>query len=245
MDVTEQNFNSAVIERSHDVPVVVDFWATWCSPCRQLTPVLEQAIADRAPKIELAKIDTDANQSLAQRYGIQGIPAVKAFKNGEVVAEFVGAQPPAVVAQFLDSLSPSEAELLAARGDETSLRQALELEPGRADAAVPLARILIARGETADAREVLKAVPGSFAADGLLARIELQDSSEAPDLSDAFTELDTGHSAAGLDRLLTVLPEAGQFKDPIRRVIVGELDLLGSSSDLARDTRRRLASALY
>jgi thioredoxin len=105
MDVTTESFERDVIERSHQLPVVVDFWAAWCGPCRTLGPVLEREAEARAGEFELAKADVDANQQLAIRYGIQGIPAVKAFRNGQVVAKFVGAQPPAAVAQFLDELT--------------------------------------------------------------------------------------------------------------------------------------------
>ena len=142
MDVTDSTFESAVLERSRTVPVVVDFWAEWCGPCRQLGPVLERGVAAREGKVELAKIDVDANPRVARTFAIQSIPAVKAFRDGRVVAEFVGAQPPASVNSFLDSLLPSEADGLVAQGDEESLRRAVELEPSRADAAVPLARIL-------------------------------------------------------------------------------------------------------
>jgi putative thioredoxin len=140
MDVTEANFQSAVIERSRELPVVVDFWADWCGPCRQLTPALERAVAALGGKVELVKVDVDANQRLASAYRVQGIPAVKAFRDGEVAAEFVGAQPPAAVERFLTSLVPSEADTLVELGDEESLRRAAELEPRRADAVVPLAR---------------------------------------------------------------------------------------------------------
>jgi putative thioredoxin len=247
MDVTESTFQSAVLDRSHTLPVVVDFWAAWCGPCRQLGPVIERAVAARAGKIELVKVDTDANPRLARAFQIQGIPAVKAFRDGKVVAEFVGAQPPANVERFLDSLLPSEADALVAQGDEDSLRRALELEPTRADAAVPLARILKQRGQTDEALEILSRVPGSFAADGLAARIALERAQEPqiPNLPEALAALDQGNHERALDLLIEALPSADGARDDIRRVVVGILDELGVEHPVAREGRRRLAAALY
>jgi putative thioredoxin len=245
MDVTDSTFESAVLDRSRTVPVVVDFWAEWCGPCRQLGPVLERGVAAREGKVELAKIDVDANPRVARTFAIQSIPAVKAFRDGRVVAEFVGAQPPASVNSFLDSLLPSEADGLVAQGDEESLRRAVELEPSRADAVVPLARILVGRGDADGALALLKGVPGSFAADGLAARIALERRDPALDLGDAFAALDAGDHEHALDLLIGALPSADGAKDDIRRVVVGILDELGVESQLARDSRRRLASALY
>jgi len=120
MDVTTETFEREVIERSHELPVVVDFWAAWCGPCRALGPVLEQETDARAGEVALAKVDVDANQELALRYGVQGIPAVKAFRNGEIVGEFVGARPAPAVAAFLDELTgPSPAERVLAELRET------------------------------------------------------------------------------------------------------------------------------
>src|SRR5579863_7841934 len=244
MDVTEETFATDVLERSKQVPVVVDFWAEWCGPCRQLGPVLERAVADRAGKVELAKVDTDGNPNLARAFGIQGIPAVKAFKDGAMVAEFTGAQPREAVERFLDSLVPSEADALVAQADEAALRRALELEPGRGDAAVPLARMLLARGESDAAAAILGNVSGSFAVDGMLARIELERAG-TPDLRQAFAALDEGATEQALDLLIDGIADADGARDEIRRVVVGVLDELGAESDLARAARRRLASALY
>lgn len=152
MDVSTETFERQVIERSQELPVVVDFWAAWCGPCRTLGPVLEREAGQRPGEFELAKVDVDANQELAARYGVQGIPAVKAFRNGQVVAEFVGAQPPAQVAAFLDELTgPTAAERLVAEltatGELPEVVEAVERNDHERAFDLLLEAILAADGE--------------------------------------------------------------------------------------------------
>ena len=136
MDVTDQTFQAEVIERSQREPVVVDFWAEWCGPCKMLGPVLEQATSDKG--VTLAKIDVDANQEVARTYGISGIPAVKAFRNGQVVAEFVGALPAVRVNEFLDDLTkPSLGETI----DDAEVADALNANDHERALQTLLARI--------------------------------------------------------------------------------------------------------
>jgi putative thioredoxin len=246
-DVDEADFQQRVLERSRELPVVVDFWAEWCGPCKQLTPVLERAATARAGKVELAKVDVDRNRGIQTAFRIQGIPAVKAFRDGRVAAEFTGALPPAQVESFFDSLVPSEADELARTGEEADLRRALELDPGHADARRALGRLLLARGDTEEAERLLQGAAGDFVAEGLLARVELARGGDLPGpLTEAFDAWDRGDPAAALEALQSAFAAEtdSDRRDLIRRVMVAIFTELGPDDPLAREHRRRLSSAL-
>ena len=247
IDVSESTFAADVLERSRSVPVVVDFWAAWCGPCRSLGPLLERAAERREGEVVLAKLDVDANPRLQMQYEVRGIPAVKAFRDGKVVAEFVGAQPSNVVERFFDSLVPSPAERLVAKGDEESLRKALELDPGNAAARVGLARRLISRAKLDEALDMLRPVEHDRVAAALIAEVELlRDGGLSEPLRSALLRLVDGDPAGALPVLIDSLKEtAGEVRDRLRRVVVGVFAELGEEHPQTAKYRPQLAAALY
>jgi len=189
VDVSEQDFEQSVVQRSHEVPVVIDFWAPWCGPCRALGPTLEKLAEEQQGKFILAKINIDENPMLAQAFQIQSIPAVKAVRNGALAGEFLGAQPEPNVRRFIEQLMPSEAESLAveaqrleeagkAQGAESLYRAALAKEANQPLALLGLACVLVQRGEENDAQTLLTRIPNTVpehpAAQQLLAQLRLK-----------------------------------------------------------------------
>lgn len=272
IDVSEQDFGQRVLEASREAPVVVDFWAGWCRPCLVLGPVLEKLAEEHDGRFVLAKVDVDANQGLAARYGIQGIPAVKAFRDGEVITEFVGAQPEDVVRLWLREVLPSEAEPLvvdARRAEdegeleraEAGYRRALEVDPDHEEATVGLTRSLLARGEAEEAARLAARLPANPEARALAARAGLverlpqdgeldelrgrADTDPEAALAVAAAEAAGGEAAEALERLLEVIGTGGEARERARDLMVRVFETLGDEHPLVREYRPRLARALF
>jgi len=203
-DVGSADFQQAVIEASRRVPVLVDFWAPWCAPCKALGPVLEKLAAELDGGFILAKVNSDDNQELAARYGVRGIPNVKAFVNGELVDEFTGALPEAQLREFITRLLPSPAEPLRqaaaaalAHGDtggaRTLLQQALSTDPGNDDASLDLIELELGADGLAAAKELLAVV-----ADGARDRARVEALQARLHLAEAAQGLDAGALARSL-----------------------------------------------
>lgn len=229
-DVTDATFERDVLQRSSEVPVVVDLWAAWCGPCLTLGPILEKVIAETGGAVELAKVDVDANPMVSSQFGVQSIPAVFAVKDGQVVDQFIGAVPESQVRQFVEGLAPPrrEVDLLADKGDEESLRAALELEADHPAAVLALALLLAERGDGAEALALLARVPET--ADvrrvAALARV----GSDAP-----------GDPAAELDSLLDRVKDDAAA----RQRFVDLLEVLGPTDPRTAQYRKALTTRLF
>jgi putative thioredoxin len=233
MDVTDQTFQEAVLTRSMTVPVIVDLWAPWCGPCKTLGPMLERAVAATEGAVELAKVNVDENPRVAQSFAVQSIPAVFAISGGQVVDQFIGALPENQVTAFVQGLAPapSEADLLAEKGDEASLRQALELEPDHAGATEGLARVLIDRGDAAGALAALQRLPETETGRALAAEARLLEAG-----------VDLG---GGVEAKLDELLERVRDDDAARQEFVDLLETMGADNPRTNDYRRALSARLF
>jgi putative thioredoxin len=232
-DVTDATFQTAVLDRSAAVPVVVDLWAEWCGPCRTLGPILERVVAETGGAVELAKVDVDHNPGISGAFAVQSIPAVYAISGGKVVDSFIGALPEPAVREFVARLVPSESEadILVAKGDEASLRQALELQHDHPGAVIALAELLATRGEGEQALELLTRIPESAESRRVAALARLGD--EVPG------------NGADVEARLDGLLERVKDDEEARREFVDLLEMLGADDPRTPQYRRALASRLY
>jgi len=235
VDVTDQSFQTEVIDRSTQVTVVVDLWAEWCGPCKTLGPIIERVI-DGTEGVELAKVDVDANPAVARAFQVQSIPAVYAMRDGKVVDGFVGALPEhqveAWVAQLAPSAEQSEVAQLLDAGDEASLRQALELEPDNGQVITGLAALLIDGGTNegkAEALELLARIPETDATRHLAAQAR----SANPDVP------------ADVEVVLDGLLGRVKGDEDAKQQYLDTLELMGSTDPRTAEYRRKLSAALF
>lgn len=237
IDVTDKSFEADVLVRSKTTPVVIDLWAPWCGPCRQLGPILEEAVAATGGEVELVKVNVDENPEVSQAFQVQSIPAVYAMKDGKVVDGFMGAQGQPAVVEFVQRLLPSEADrelaALLEAGDEASLRKVLEVVPDHLEATTSLAELLVADGRGEDALALLSRIPETAETRRIAAaaRVGIDDLTK-PAVDDV---------AERLDGLL------GRVKDDddARQEYLDMLELLGPDDPRTAGFRKALSAHLF
>lgn len=269
-DVDSASFAAEVVDRSHQIPVLVDFWADWCGPCKVLGPTLERLAAEGAGDWELAKVDVDQNQQLAAQFGVQGIPTVVAFKDGQAVDRFTGALPEQQVRAFLETLLPSALDLAAEQGllllesgDEAAAEAAftavLEEDPAHEAAGIGRAGILLDRGEREAALAVLGRLAPTEAVNQMSAIARLSVGADLDALENAAAagepgprlDLAVGLAGSGRhERAMEILVELVALKDPeisdkARLTLLDLFEILGPDHEMTAAFRRRLANALF
>lgn len=271
VDVSETDFEYEVLSYSQNVPVVVEFWATWCQPCKRLEPILEQLTEEAQGSFRLARVDVDANPNLALRYGVRSVPTVKAVSQGQVVGEFSGLQPEARIREFFSKLlPPSESSLKlekansllrshdwkAAEGLFRSLEDEPQIQP---QTKLGLLKTLLAQGNSGEALFLLNNFPASreFNAAQIMrplaetmVKYEKDELPQETDLDAMFSNsirlAGRGNHLAALDGLLEILKQDKRFgHDKARLVFVAILELLGETDPDANQYRRELAMVLF
>ena len=232
MDVTDATFEQDVLDRSAEVPVVVDLWAPWCGPCRTLGPIIEKVVGATDGKVELVKVNVDENPRISATFQVQSIPAVYALKDRKVVDGFIGALPEPQVQAFVEKLAPpeTEADRLAAAGDETSLRAALDLEHDHPVAVTKLAELLAERGDGEEALALLERIP------------ETADTRRVAALARVGGE---PPSDDGVEAKLDALLERVKADEDARQEYIDLLEVLGPEDPRTAQYRKALTARLF
>jgi putative thioredoxin len=270
IDVSESDFEYNVLIYSQTVPVLVDFWAEWCVPCRTLGPILERLAKEAAGSFRLAKINVDENPNLARRYNVSSIPMVKAFRDGQIVSEFVGAQPEPRIREFLRALAPSPMDLLLEKGlsllelkewnqAEKIFREYLQTFPSHSGAILGLIKSLLLQGRATEALDLIKDFPEGkhfTRAENLkplaqaLTRLQTGDVYSENPLEAAYMNalrlVGRGNHAAAMDGMLDILRQDKQYRQgEVRMVMISIFELLGEENPLTRQYRNELAMVLF
>ena len=261
IEVTDGTFAAAVLEESQVRPVVVDFWAEWCQPCRLIGPVLERLAQENQGQFLLAKLDVDSNPQVSAAFRIQSIPAVKAFRDGRLVNEFIGAIPEQSIRQWLGTILPTEADQLAAQAEtaerdgqmgeaERLFRKAQSLDANHREANLGLGRLAAERGDLERARELLSALRPDPEAERLLAAIEVTEWGSAATngqgpLANAERAAAEGRFSDALEAFLREVRSGGEYRDDARDAMTKLFAVLGDEDPLVQDYRRKLAAALF
>ena len=238
LDVTDATFETEVVARSEQVPVIVDLWAPWCGPCRTLGPIIEKVVDETNGQAVLVKINIDENPQAAAAFRVQSIPAVYALRDGQVVNGFIGAQGEDAVRKFVTAMLPSETEQklasLVAAGDEASLRSALDLDPGSEVAVVALAELLVGGGERDEALALLERIPETAETRRVAALARVGD--------DFATN---GQVSPDVTEKLDALLDRVKEDESARQEFVDLLELLGPSDPRTAHYRKALTSRLF
>jgi len=268
--VTESNFEYEVIAYSNQVPVIVDFWAEWCRPCKTLTPLLEQFAIESQGSFRLAKVNVDENPNLALRYSVRSIPNVKAFQDGKVVSEFLGLQPEPRVREFIRNLAPSQIDLLLEKGQSllesmnwaeagNSFQKFLAKSPNHSAGLLGLLKAYLMQGKFSQTRQIFEEFPPSpeYARMELLRPLfstlwgersnqAITDEPLDATYRNALHLILRGNLPAAMDGIIDILRQDKHYhNDEARKVLLGLFEVLGENHPLTQQYQRELAMVLF